>query len=129
MKAAPLPQRPTGMAPPDRSLALEMTFWRLEPLDELADAARRHACCLEGVVTPPAHCTLKVYPIERDGQRIFEVDLSLTSVSGCARVSHRERDLFGAVEHAFFTLRAQLCPEAPPVGGTAAGLEDLYPTG
>jgi hypothetical protein len=108
------PDSPGGR---DRSVALEMTFWRIEPLDALVDCAHRCVGKLEGVVPPPAQCSLKVYALQADGGRLFEVQVSLVGLSTCAdSVCYRGSDLFETVEQAFEALLQHVCDQAETTG-------------
>lgn len=103
-----------------RTVALEMTFWRIEPLDALVDFAQRCAGQLEGIVRPPCQCSLKVYPVQIGGRRIFEAHLSLVGLCTQARsVCHRDTDLFAAVERVFAALATGLGREEVPPGAVA----------
>lgn len=105
----------TGTA--ERPVTLEMTFWRIEPLDELVDFAHRCVGKLHGVVPPPAQCSLKVYGVPRNGGRHFEVQLNLVALSTCAEsVCYRGPDLFGTVEQAFEALLHNVCERAEATG-------------
>lgn len=98
-----------------------MTFWRLEPLDELVHFARRCASVLEGLVPPPAQCILKVYPLEQQGRRTYEVQLGLDCISANgAQLCHRGADLFETVEQAFTLLAGRLCPDPSTSNPSAA---------
>jgi HAMP domain-containing protein len=101
----------------ERAISLEMTFWRIEPLDELVDLAHRCVGKLDGIVPAPAQCCLKVYSVEGGGERYFEVQVNLVGLSTCAdSVCYRGPDLFGTVEQAFEALLQHICEQAETTG-------------
>jgi hypothetical protein len=110
-------------------LSLEMTFWRVEPLNELVELAHRCAARLEGLVSPPAHCNLKVYAVVAETGRAFEVEVSLVGLATCTdSVCYRGSDLFATVEHAFAALVDHVCQDAERSGVRLRAFASVRPS-
>jgi hypothetical protein len=89
-------------SPMSRRLALELTFRRVELLDELVYFVERCVSRLDALYGGRGRCSVIVGPVFLEGGGMaYETRVRLVGTDGVAEVRCEDRDLFRAVEDAF----------------------------